>query len=280
MFFAGEATEPVDYGTVHAALWSGEQAAEAIFRAATGAEPLRRARPWGIQPSIVIDEVAPMTLANILFFCVILSGLATLGMLFAGLISMARNTDPVPRGGRRQQQADVVARAPAAPDDRLHPAVVSREQELIAWSQLTRIYTRGGDAGKTSLGRGERVAKHDLRVEAYGTIDEANAVIGLARAPSCAREERSELADVDAMLARIQNDLFDLGADLCTPEGKQARRAGAAHRAVADRAAGARDRRHERRADAAQLLHPARRQRGRGLAASRAAPWRAAPSAA
>ena len=76
--------------------------------------------------------------------------------------------------------------------------------------RLTRIYTRGGDAGETSLGDGARVAKHDPRVEAFGTVDEANAAVGLARlaAPPAA----------DAMLARIQNDLFDLGADLCTPE--------------------------------------------------------------
>jgi cob(I)alamin adenosyltransferase len=76
--------------------------------------------------------------------------------------------------------------------------------------RLTRIYTRGGDTGETSLGDGARVAKHDPRVEAFGTVDEANAAIGLARlaAPPAA----------NAMLARIQNDLFDLGADLCTPE--------------------------------------------------------------
>ena len=89
---------------------------------------------------------------------------------------------------------------------------------------LTRIYTRGGDAGQTSLGRGERVAKHDIRVEAYGTTDEANSVIGLARnaiARAGAKDPRFEAAD--AMLGRIQNDLFDLGADLCTPEGKTKR---------------------------------------------------------
>ncbi len=77
---------------------------------------------------------------------------------------------------------------------------------------LNRIYTRGGDAGQTSLGDGRRVPKHDARVEAYGTVDEANAAIGLARLHSAA------VIDADAMLARIQNDLFDLGADLCTPE--------------------------------------------------------------
>ena len=89
---------------------------------------------------------------------------------------------------------------------------------------LTRIYTRGGDAGQTSLGRGERVAKHDIRVEAYGTTDEANSVIGLARnaiARAGAKDPRFE--EADAMLGRIQNDLFDLGADLCTPEGKTKR---------------------------------------------------------
>lgn len=76
--------------------------------------------------------------------------------------------------------------------------------------RLTRIYTRGGDAGETSLGDGSRVPKHGLRVAAYGTVDEVNAAIGLARLHVD--------AEADATLARIQNDLFDLGADLCTPE--------------------------------------------------------------
>ncbi len=76
--------------------------------------------------------------------------------------------------------------------------------------QLTRIYTRGGDRGETSLGDGTRVEKHDLRVAAYGTVDEANAAIGLARL-------HAEGA-TDEILGRIQNDLFDLGGDLCTPE--------------------------------------------------------------
>ncbi len=80
--------------------------------------------------------------------------------------------------------------------------------------RLTRIYTKGGDKGKTSLGDGKRVVKHDARVAAYGTVDEANATIGLARL-YCEGE-------VDAMLGRIQNDLFDLGADLCRPESEQA----------------------------------------------------------
>jgi cob(I)alamin adenosyltransferase len=74
---------------------------------------------------------------------------------------------------------------------------------------LSQIYTRGGDQGRTSLGDGTRVAKHTARVSGYGTVDEANATIGLARLHT------SDAAD--AMLARIQNDLFDLGADLCRP---------------------------------------------------------------
>ncbi len=82
--------------------------------------------------------------------------------------------------------------------------------------KLTRIYTRGGDKGRTSLGDGSRVAKHDLRVEAYGTVDEANAAVGLARLHA--------EGEADAMLARIQNDLFDLGADLCRPEDRRKRR--------------------------------------------------------
>jgi cob(I)alamin adenosyltransferase len=83
--------------------------------------------------------------------------------------------------------------------------------------RLTRIYTRGGDAGETSLGDGQRIAKTAPRVAAFGTVDEANAAIGLARLHTA--------GEADAMLARIQNDLFDLGADLCTPEGGE-RRAG------------------------------------------------------
>jgi cob(I)alamin adenosyltransferase len=71
--------------------------------------------------------------------------------------------------------------------------------------------TRGGDGGETSLGDGARVRKDALRVEAYGTVDEANASIGVLRLHTCAD------AEADAMLARIQNDLFDIGADLCVP---------------------------------------------------------------
>jgi cob(I)alamin adenosyltransferase len=88
--------------------------------------------------------------------------------------------------------------------------------------KLTRIYTKGGDKGQTSLGRGERVAKHDARVEAYGTVDETNSVIGLARAiVDRTLKNDAHRRHVDDMLARIQNDLFDLGADLCTVKAKR-----------------------------------------------------------
>ena len=77
---------------------------------------------------------------------------------------------------------------------------------------LNRIYTRTGDAGTTALGTGERRPKYDLRIAAYGTVDELNATIGLARLYT------RELPELEAKLAGIQNDLFDLGADLCTPD--------------------------------------------------------------
>src|SRR5712691_3217919 len=94
--------------------------------------------------------------------------------------------------------------------------------------RLTRIYTRGGDNGETSLGDGSRVPKQSLRVAAFGTVDEANAAIGLVRL-YCA--ELDDGGEADAMLARIQNELFDLGADLCTPE--TGRRAAGALRVAA-----------------------------------------------
>jgi cob(I)alamin adenosyltransferase len=75
---------------------------------------------------------------------------------------------------------------------------------------LSKIYTKTGDAGQTALGNGELVAKHALRVNAYGTVDETNATVGLAR-------QHSD-GTIDAQLAAIQNDLFDLGADLCRPD--------------------------------------------------------------
>jgi cob(I)alamin adenosyltransferase len=77
--------------------------------------------------------------------------------------------------------------------------------------KLDKIYTRSGDDGSTSLGSGKRVSKADLRVEAYGTVDEANSVIGLSMV-------RMEDPGVRTVLMHIQNDLFDVGADLCKPE--------------------------------------------------------------
>ena len=78
--------------------------------------------------------------------------------------------------------------------------------------KLNKIYTRTGDKGTTALVSGPRRLKHDLRVEAYGTVDETNSAIGIARLHT------SGLETLDAMLFRIQNDLFDLGADLATPD--------------------------------------------------------------
>lgn len=79
---------------------------------------------------------------------------------------------------------------------------------------LNRIYTRTGDDGSTALGSGERRPKYDLRVSAYGTVDETNAAIGVVRLHT------SAVAELDAMLGRVQNDLFDLGADLAVPQRK------------------------------------------------------------
>jgi cob(I)alamin adenosyltransferase len=75
---------------------------------------------------------------------------------------------------------------------------------------LNKIYTKTGDSGETALGNGSRVAKHSMRVTSYGTVDETNATVGLARLHAT--------GEMDAQLAMIQNDLFDLGADLCRPD--------------------------------------------------------------
>lgn len=77
---------------------------------------------------------------------------------------------------------------------------------------LNRIYTRTGDAGETALGNGERLSKANIRIAAYGTVDETNATLGVVRLHT------SSLEKLDQMLARIQNELFDLGADLCVPD--------------------------------------------------------------
>jgi cob(I)alamin adenosyltransferase len=80
---------------------------------------------------------------------------------------------------------------------------------------LNRIYTRTGDAGETALGSGERVSKANIRIAAYGTVDETNSTVGIVRLHT------AKLEKLDAMLARIQNELFDLGADLCVPDRGQ-----------------------------------------------------------
>ncbi|MEP6355418.1 MAG: cob(I)yrinic acid a,c-diamide adenosyltransferase [Hyphomicrobiales bacterium] len=80
---------------------------------------------------------------------------------------------------------------------------------------LNKIYTKTGDAGTTALGNGERRLKNDLRIDAYGTVDETNACLGIVRLETA---KIVDLKDLDTMLARIQNDLFDLGADLATPD--------------------------------------------------------------
>jgi cob(I)alamin adenosyltransferase len=90
--------------------------------------------------------------------------------------------------------------------------------EVARMVVLNKIYTRTGDAGTTALGTGKRVSKHAPRIAAYGTVDETNAAIGMARIHLSGAH-----ADVDAMLGRIQNDLFDLGADLCAPEEEGAK---------------------------------------------------------
>ena len=95
---------------------------------------------------------------------------------------------------------------------------------------MTRIYTRTGDAGDTALFGGKRVSKDDLRVRAYGTVDELNAVVGVARAAGPTQE-------IDAVLERVQHHLFDLGAELATPGGTSPA-AARVPRATAERVAG------------------------------------------
>jgi len=79
---------------------------------------------------------------------------------------------------------------------------------------LNKIYTKTGDDGTTALSTGQRLPKFHARIASYGTVDEANSVLGIARLHTASKE----MSTLDAMLARVQNDMFDLGADLCTPE--------------------------------------------------------------
>src|SRR5581483_9376936 len=93
---------------------------------------------------------------------------------------------------------------------RIIQAKICRARGAKPMVRLDKIYTKTGDSGETGLGDGSRVAKHDLRIAAMGAVDEANSAIGVARLDA--------EGDSDAMLGRIQNDLFDLGADLSAPE--------------------------------------------------------------
>ena len=138
---------------------------------------------------------------------------------------------------------------------------------------LNKIYTRTGDDGTTALGTGERRKKYDLRIAAYGTLDEVNAAIGIARLHT------ADDAALDAALARIQNDLFDVGADLTHARQGQGPGRSAAH---GDRGAGdlarKRDRPAQCRACAAEIVRAAGRQRGGGVSASWPAPSAGAAS--
>jgi len=89
--------------------------------------------------------------------------------------------------------------------------------EVLTMVVLNRIYTRTGDKGETALGSGERVSKASLRIAAYGTVDETNAALGVARLSTTS----DDFMKLDLMLMRIQNELFDLGADLCVPDRGQ-----------------------------------------------------------
>ena len=136
--------------------------------------------------------------------------------------------------------------------------------------KLNKIYTKTGDDGTTGLVRGPRRSKYDLRVEAFGTVDEANSFIGMARLHT------GSMPKVDRLLARIQNDLFDLGSDLATP-GADPAGAPPSLRITAgpDRMARTADRPLQRRPEAADQLRPARRHAAGGGAARR--PHRGAP---
>ncbi len=123
---------------------------------------------------------------------------------------------------------------------------------------LTRIYTRTGDQGTTALGDMSRVAKTDVRISAYADTNEANAAIGTAIALGALPE------DIVKVLTRVQNDLFDVGADLCTPVVENPEFPAPAGRAVLHRQTGVGLRRLQRAAGETPLLHPPRRHPGRG----------------
>ena len=147
---------------------------------------------------------------------------ATILVIAAVVIVLVRGLWNLMKGGNAEQvqQAHADAHHAAAlrrDPDRRHDHTGARrplkrrrpkEEQMVI---LNKIYTRTGDDGTTGLSSGERRPKSDLRVAAYGTVDEANSVIGLARLHT------ADMPELDAMLARVQNDCFDLGADLATP---------------------------------------------------------------
>ena len=135
--------------------------------------------------------------------------------------------------------------------------------------RLNRIYTKAGDGGETRLVGGQKVAKDSARIETYGTVDELSSCLGLARAALATPPVPAGAAELDAVIKRVQNELFNLGSDLATlPEDRHPKQP--AHRGAPRHGARARDRRLERVAARAAQLRAAGRRLGRRVAAPRA----------
>jgi hypothetical protein len=147
-----------------------------------------------------------------LFIVAALACLGVLVILMIGIGGFGKGGDFNRKHANRIMRYRIIAQAVAVGSDPFVHHAAGRN--VPHWGSLmvvlNKIYTKTGDAGETALGNGARVAKHSLRVTAYGTVDETNATVGLARLHAA--------GEMDAALARIQNDLFDLGADLCRPE--------------------------------------------------------------
>ena len=213
--------------------------------AATKAERLRHPAPASrCGRRMHRNARAPISSGMTIFLTIllVLAMLATLGVLGMGVLKMIRGGDP--RRSNKLMQSRVAFQGLALLLLALLMMLVGRR--LIAADGAADPDLHARRRSRRDLARRRQPGpKQALRVEAYGTVDEANAAIGLARL-------HWPIPTADAMLARIQNDLFDLGADLCTPEDGQPRGRGAAHRRGAGRAPGTRDRRDERRAAAAR----------------------------
>ncbi len=142
-----------------------------------------------------------------LFIVAALASFGVLVILMIGIGGFAKGGEFNRKHSNRLMRYRIAAQAVAVLlDCSIRLSSVQRGQLMVV---LSKIYTKTGDAGETALGNGARVAKHSTRVNAYGTVDETNATLGLAR--------QHATGDMDAAFRRIQNDLFDLGADLCTP---------------------------------------------------------------